>query len=200
MGCLYSVFRPIVRCLCKTYGRMEIYGLENFPKEGGVVLASNHASYLDPIILGGASPRPLYYMARDSLFKGPLLKKFLLSCNAFPMNRDSVDLGSIRKALQLLSGGKVVTIFPEGTRSHDGKIHKGKEGVAMLGIRSSSKILPTKIVGSDKCMPRGSKFVKPGKLIVKFGNFIDCSVYSKKKDRKLYSELSEQVIETIKKL
>lgn len=200
MGCLFSIFQPLVRCLCKTYGRMEIYGIENFPMEGGVVLASNHVSYLDPVVLGGASPRPLYYLARDSLFKGFLTTKFLLSCNAFPMNRDGADLTALKKAIKLLKDGNVITIFPEGTRSKDGKLQKAKEGVAMLGIKSLSKILPTRIFGSDKCMPRGRKFIKPGKLIVKFGESIDCSDYSKDIGRKYYKELSNEIIESIGKL
>jgi len=197
---LYSIFHPVTRCLCKTYGKMEVFGLENFPEKGGVVLASNHVSYLDPIVLGSAAPRQLYFLARDTLFRKPFARLLLPSFNAIPMHRDAGDLTALRKAIKLLKDGHVVSIFPEGTRSRNGKLQKGKAGVALLAVKSLSKIVPARIEGTDRCLPRGSKFIKPGKLTVRFGKPIDCSIYSEEKSKDLYFEISERVIEDIRRL
>jgi len=200
MGFLYIVFRPITRSIFKLYNRMEIYGIENFPKEGGLLLASNHISNLDPVILGSAASRPIYFMAKDSLFKNHFFKNVMLSFNSYPLNRDKGDLAALRNALNLLKEGKVITIFPEGTRSPDGTIQKGKAGVGLLAVKSKTKILPVKIEGSDKSMPRNCKFIKPSKIIVRFGKPIDCSEYGNRKDKQLYSEISEKVLTEIKNL
>jgi 1-acyl-sn-glycerol-3-phosphate acyltransferase len=197
---LYLIFRPLTRFLCKVIGRMEIIGEENFPKEGGVILASNHQSYIDPIVLGSAAKRSLFYLARDTLFNTRIKNFIMTGVHSIPMKRDTGDIKALKKAIEMLKNGKVITIFPEGTRSKDGSIQKGKEGVALLGVKSKCKILPAKLYGTDRILPKGKKFIKPAKLIVKYGMPIDCSIYNGEGNKKLYSEIAEKVIDDIRSL
>lgn len=146
--------------------------VEYIPREGGFILASNHASLLDPIFLGISIPRPINYMAKDSLFRNPVLGSFLLSLKAFPVKRWSADLTAIKESLNRLKKGQGLVVFPEGTRnSIEGKGAVNLySGFIFLANKANVPIIPAYISGSEKALARGAKCIKPVKVRIRFGS------------------------------
>ena len=133
-------------------------------------MVSNHVSFLDPVILGVASPRKLNYMARDTLFRNPLFGGLLRSVGCFPLKRGSADRAALKQALKRLGEAKGLVLFPEGRR-----ITRGNEsveplaGVGFLAVKSKMPIIPAYLKGTSKAMPRGARFILPYKVSVYFG-------------------------------
>jgi 1-acyl-sn-glycerol-3-phosphate acyltransferase len=144
------------------------------PKTGGVLMVTNHQSFLDPWLIGIAPPRQVHYMARDTLFKGGFLQWLAETLNAFPVKRGSADLGAIRAAVERLDKGFVVNIFPEGTRSEDGTIGPIAAGVSLILNRAKTPvpIVPTVVDGAFDAWPRKAKFPRPGKVRIIYGKAI----------------------------
>ena len=133
-------------------------GKENLLREGPVILASNHTSYLDPIVLGLAYRRRIFFMAKEELFRIPILRTLITMFNAFPVKRGSSDRGALRKALEFLSQDQVVGLFPEGTRHRDGEMGAVQTGIGLLAYKTGAPIVPLGIVGTDKVFPKGRIF------------------------------------------
>lgn len=172
---------------------LEVKGREYIPKKGPFILASNHTSYLDPIVLGISSPRPLNYLAKISLFKNRIFASLIRIFGAIPLERESSFSYTLRSALTLLKEKKGVVIFPEGTRSEDGVIKDGKGGVGFLSIKSHAPVIPVKIKGTGKALPVKEKFVKPTKVKVIIGP----PLYFEKGN---YSEIGKIVMEKVREL
>jgi 1-acyl-sn-glycerol-3-phosphate acyltransferase len=134
--------------------RIRAWGAGNVPRQGGVLLASNHQSFTDPAIVGTAVTRPLYFMARRSLFDVPIFGRLIRAVNAFPVERGSADLAAIRAAIGVLANGRVLVVFPEGTRTPDGSVKEFKPGFAMLAARARVPIVPVAIDGAFEAWPR----------------------------------------------
>ena len=131
----------------KVFHRFELKGLENVPKNGPFILASNHQSFLDPPALGCRLPRDLHYFARNTLFVGPL--GFIIkNLNSIPVNRDHLDLKTLRLVLQVLSSGEPLLVFPEGTRTETGKLGLPQKGIGLLVSKANVPVLPAKIAGA----------------------------------------------------
>lgn len=144
----YKFARLLCRIVLVLLRRWEVKGAENLPASGGVVLAANHASYWDPVVVGCAFNRQVYFMAKSELFKIPLLGSLIRSLGAFPVRRDKSDRNAIRTAIKLLEKGNVVGIFPEGGRSHTGELMKPHLGAAMLAFKAGVPILPVALSGT----------------------------------------------------
>lgn len=144
----YRFARALCRLVLFLLRRWQIVGRENVPADGGLVVASNHVSYWDPVVVGCALPRKIFFMAKAELFAIPVLGPVIASLGAFPVNRQGTDARAVKKALQLLRQGELVGIFPEGTRSHNGKLLPPHVGVAMLALRAKVPVLPVAVVGS----------------------------------------------------
>jgi 1-acyl-sn-glycerol-3-phosphate acyltransferase len=197
----YHFFHVITRPLFKTLFKFKIYGAENVPQKGGVMLMINHVSYLDPIFIGAAVKRNLHYMARSTLFKKGFIDRFLRSLNAFPVHLGSADRSAIRNALKLLDEGKLLLVFPEGTRSHDGSLGKAQDGVGFMAHRTNACVIPVFLDGTYKAMPRNSKMIKPTRITVSFGKPIDMSIYrNSEANRETYSKIGEDIMSGIAKL
>jgi 1-acyl-sn-glycerol-3-phosphate acyltransferase len=154
---------------CRTFFRMKFYGLENIPAEGPFIIASNHQSFLDPLFVD-ICIRPVCFMARDTLFKNWFFGPLLLSVNAIPVRRGRADIASIRAILEKLKQGRGVCLFPEATRTNDGKIAPLKGGFTLLSRRGNAPVVPVLIDGAFECWPRHKKFFKPGsKITVTYG-------------------------------
>ncbi|MFW5857124.1 MAG: lysophospholipid acyltransferase family protein [Planctomycetota bacterium] len=134
---------------------LEVIGRERVPAEGPVILACNHASYLDPPILGAAFDRVIAFMARESLFGNPLFGWYIRALNAFPLDRDGDPRTALRAMCAKLETGACVTLFPEGTRTETGRMGPVKRGVGMLAVRSGAPVLPVYIGGSFESWPKG---------------------------------------------
>jgi dolichyl-phosphate beta-glucosyltransferase len=170
---MFFAGRAIFRTIFGTYYRFECHGRDSVPKQGGLLLVSNHASNLDPPLLGAAMRRPVHYMAKRELFELPILGPMLRSVNAHPVKRGTADRAAIRESLDLLRRGEIVVVFPEGTRTSDGELQQGKPGVSMIAAQAGVPCLPVYIDGTFRSMPRGCKFPRPGRLKVTFGEPFD---------------------------
>nr|WP_239094130.1 lysophospholipid acyltransferase family protein [Bacillus sp. B15-48] len=136
---VYGIFKP--------FYRVEVIGRENIPLDGGVLLCSNHIDILDPIIVGMMAPRPVHFMAKEELFSLPVFGKIIHHVNAFPVKRGMSDREALRKGISILKEGKVLGLFPEGTRSKTGELGKGLAGAGFFGLRTEAQIVPCAIIG-----------------------------------------------------
>ena len=157
----------------RLFHRFEIKGLQNVPTKGAFILASNHLSFIDPPALGCRLPRNLHYFARSTLFSGPL--GFLISnLNSIPVNRDHLDLKTLKTVLRVLGEGHPLLVFPEGTRSVNGLLSEGQRGVGLLVAKSSVPVLPARIEGAFEILGKGKLLPRIGrKLQVSYGPRLD---------------------------
>lgn len=164
----YLFFKAIFWIIFKSFFRLEVRGAENVPVIGGVIVAANHSSYLDPPVIGVALKRQATYMAREGLFKIPLLKNFVAAFS-FPVKRGRPRPSTIKEAVQRLKRGELVVMFPEGGRSQDGTLLDPKRGVGLIATMSRVPIVPALIRGTEKALPAGARFIRPAKIRVVFG-------------------------------
>ncbi len=153
------------RVFCLLFFRVRVYGKENIPAKGAFLLASNHQSFLDPLFCGTPLKRPLCFMARDTLFKNRFFGPLIASVNAIPVKRGKPDLSSIKTIIAKLKQGRGVCLFPEATRTHDGRIAQFKGGFGLLCRRGNAAVVPVLIDGAFECWPRHKKLFKPGSKI-----------------------------------
>ena len=146
-----------------------VWGREYVPRRGGVLLVSNHQSFLDPALVAAALPRQVHYMARQSLFQMRVFGWLIRSLNAFPLRRDGLDVGAVRETVARLRRGEVVLVFPEGTRTHDGHIHTLQRGVELLAREGRAPIVPVVIDGAYEVWPRHRRWPGLGPIRVLFG-------------------------------
>lgn len=185
----YQFAKSVVyRALAPIY-RFDVSGHEHFPKEGGVLICSNHIHALDPPVVGILAPRPVHFMAKEELFNAPILKTLIPRLNAFPVKRGMSDREAMRKAIQLLKDGNVVGLFPEGTRSKDGQLKKGLAGAGFFALRGNAVVVPTAIVGPYKPFKR---------LKVVYGEPMDMTTF---REQKASAEVvTEAIMAEIQKL
>lgn len=146
----YQFAKSVVYGIFKPWYRIEALGVENFPKEGGVLLCANHISNFDPIVVGIMIPRPVHYMAKEELFSVPVFGKIVRNCNAFPVKRGMSDREALRKGLSVLKEGHVLGLFPEGHRSITGELQKGLAGAGFFALKSDAYVVPCAIIGPYK--------------------------------------------------
>jgi len=164
--------RWLCRVFCKLFFRLHIYGRENVPAKGAFVLVSNHQSYLDPVFCGIPLKRDLYFLARDSLFANRFFGRLISSVNTIPVRQDEADLSAMRKVIGKLKQGNGLCLFPEGTRTSDGKIAPFKPGFGLLCRRGEAAVVPVVIDGAFECWPRHKKIFSSGSIVVCYGKAI----------------------------
>ena len=169
MSLWWRAIQSTVHVIVSILLQLRVYGRENIPAKGGFILASNHQSYLDPVLLGVSMDRKIHFMARRSLFRIPLFGVLITSLNAFPIERNAADMRGIREALKRLQDGEVIVMFPEGTRSKDGSIGNMKAGIAMIAGKAGVPIVPALIEGSYRVLPRCRIIPTISKINVVFG-------------------------------
>ena len=172
---LYRSSSVLLRIFFRLFNRWEVTGREHVPPTGGVLLIANHTSYSDPPIVGSACPRPVHFMAKAELFDRPLLGAFIRRAHAFPVRRGAADRTALRRAVRLLREGKVLLLFPEGTRSPDGRLQELEQGAAFIALSGNAVVVPVGLVGADRLLSRGSPILRPAKLHVRFGPPVDLS-------------------------
>lgn len=158
--------RYVTMGVYKLFYNFHIEGTENIPQDRALVMASNHRSYADPVILTMPMKRPVTYMAKEELFKNRLFGWFITKLGAFPVKRGGGDMQVIDDSVAILNSGRNLVIFPEGTRSKDGKVGKGKTGVALIAAKSGADVLPCGIIFD------GEKLHFRSKLTLRFGKVI----------------------------
>ncbi|MBW4697900.1 MAG: 1-acyl-sn-glycerol-3-phosphate acyltransferase [Aphanocapsa lilacina HA4352-LM1] len=159
--------------LLHTALRLRIAGAEHVPPSGPVILASSHASHLDPVILANCARRPVAFMAKEELFRVPVLKSLIRVYGAFPVRRGTGDRGAIRTALEALEAGWAVGIFVGGTRTADGRVATPQLGAAMIAAKAQVPIVPVAIGGTGRILPKGSVLPRLHSVAVAFGPPID---------------------------
>lgn len=162
-----------VRATAWLMGGLEIRRVGNVPMEGGLILAVNHASYLDPPAVACAMPREISFMARRSLFKNWLFRRLIVKLNAFPVDRDGDSREALREFGRRLEEGRVVLMFPEGTRTRTGTLAEFEPGVATIALRSGVPILPVYVWGTYHSWPRNRKWPARHRMKVLFGEPIE---------------------------
>lgn len=162
---MYFLLRKITLLVYKIVYNLHYEGLENVPREGGVIYASNHRSYHDPVLITLCVRKRFAYMAKEELFKNPFFGTLIRVMGAFPIKRGSGDMSAINGAIEKLHKGKNLVIFPEGTRSLDGKVGKGKTGVALIAAKAQVDVIPVAIIFEGKMKFRTKVVVKYGKPI-----------------------------------
>ncbi|PLR99762.1 lysophospholipid acyltransferase family protein [Bacillus sp. T33-2] len=185
----YSFVKTVVYGVLKPLYRIETIGKDNFPAKGAVLLCANHIALLDPPVVGITAPRPVHFMAKDEIFSVPLLGKLVSNLNAFPVKRGMSDREALRKGLSILKDGKVLGLFPEGTRSKTGELGQGLAGAGFFALRSDALIVPCAVIGPYKPF---------SKLKVVYGKPVDFTGLREKKAAA--DEATELIMKEIRKL
>lgn len=181
----YTLFRAIFRAFFAVFYRWQVKGAENVPADGPVILCANHINNFDPPLLGCGIERQVHFMAKEELFKVPVISFLITKFGAFPVKRGAGDRAAIRATLKILEEGKVLGIFPEGTRSKTGEVGQGMSGTAMFALKSEAKVVPVAIVGPYRLF-------RPVTII--YGKPIDLSRY---KEGKATGETMKEVTDLI---
>ncbi len=162
--------RQIFKAIFKTYFRMTTHGLENIPPTGPVILAMNHASDLDPLVIGASDIRYPKVMAKAELMDIPILGAWIRLIGGFPVRRGLADRNAINIAIDVLKLGLPFGLFPEGTRSPDGKLQQANPGMAMIACAVENvPIVPILIEGTYEALPKGARFPRPRKVTLNIG-------------------------------
>jgi 1-acyl-sn-glycerol-3-phosphate acyltransferase len=165
----YAACQQVARVLFVALFGIRVYHAERLPREGGVLVVSNHQSYLDPILVAVGMPRPFHPMARESLFRVAPFRWLIRSLYAFPVRRGTADFGAVREALRRLRAGAVVLMFPEGTRTRDGSIEPLQGGPVTVALRGGVPIVPMVIDGAFEAWPRTQMLPWPHRVRVACG-------------------------------
>ena len=138
-----------------------VFHRHHVPLTGPALLVSNHQSFFDPMIVGYGLSREVDYMARDTLFRNALFGRLISSVNAFPVKRDEIDIAAIKETFRRLKAGRLVLLFPEATRTFDGKIREFKPGIALLARKAKVPVVPVVVDGAFECWPRNAILPRP---------------------------------------
>jgi len=157
------------RAIYATYFRWHVFNAENVPLEGGVILASNHASFLDPPLVGAGLRRDINYLARESLFRFPGVGALLRSWNSVPVDREGGGARGLKAILDRLLAGGAIILFPEGTRTTDGRFLPARSGIGLTVIKSTAPVVPVRVFGTYEAYGRHVKFPRPRRIMVKYG-------------------------------
>jgi 1-acyl-sn-glycerol-3-phosphate acyltransferase len=162
----YRFAQKTFRLFFMFYNRLEVNGMSNVPREGPMIVASNHASFVDPPLIGAVLPMRLRYLSKESLFRVPVLGFLIRTLGAVPVSReDSQRAGAVMKLLlALLKEGESVLLFPEGSRTADGRLKPLEPGVAYLSVKTGIPVLPVYVKGAFEVWPRGRALPRPSKL------------------------------------
>jgi len=195
------------RVLYAIYFRWCVFNPERVPQNGAVILAANHASILDPPLVGAALHRPINYLARKSLFRFPGVGALLRSWNAVPVDRDGGGAAGLKAILDRLLAGGGIILFPEGTRTRDGQLQPARSGIGLTVIKSSAMVIPVRTFGTFEAYGRDVKIPRPEKIAVKYGvpmHFenlrVEAKNCSKARLKEIYQQIADEIMAAIAKL
>lgn len=194
----WKVSRPVCAPVIRAAWRVRITGKEYIPKEGPAVLASNHLSILDHFLLPLSTKRPVFYLSKaehfDHRVRGWLFKQW----GAIPLHRGKGDKEAVNRGVQVLKNGDLFGIYPEGTRSQDGRLYKGHTGVARIALEAGAPIIPCAMIGSRDALPKGARWPRFNKCEVRIGPPVDLSALEGEPvERELLRQITDQVMERI---
>jgi 1-acyl-sn-glycerol-3-phosphate acyltransferase len=177
----YRLVKAVLSTVLRVVYRPTVSGLENIPATGPVILASNHLSFIDSMVIPLVVPRRVAFLAKSDYFtgtgvKGTLSRWWFEGFGMIPVDRDDTRAAqaSLDAALAVLSAGGAFGIYPEGTRSRDGRLYRGRTGVAWLAMSSGAPVVPVAVIGTDELQPVGARFPRPSaEVTLRFGEAID---------------------------
>lgn len=190
----YAILRRMFYVLFRILFRLKIHGERNIPEKDGVIIASNHLSYLDPPILGVAINRRSTFIAKAGLFKIPLLN-LIIKRYSIKVDRSSTRPSTLKRAVEVLRNGGVLIIFPEGGRSLDGNLMSIKRGVGVIAGLTGAPVVPAFIKGSGRALPRGARFIRPAKIEVFFGKPLEKR--SSEGDKEFAARVVEELMDSL---
>ncbi len=199
MDLWYRLGRFIFMLIFRYLFNFKVYGSENVPKTGGMILCMNHQSFVDPPMGGIAvRHRTVFYLARKTLWKNRLFGALLTSWHCIPVDQEKHDMSSLKKIIKLLKEGYAVLLFPEGERCLDGKLQSGKPGVGLIVAKTGLPVVPMRIFGAHEAYPRGGK-IKRSPVAIQVGKPIDMSelVASLKGDKQGYQKIADAIMSAI---
>lgn len=170
MNAYYNLCCGVASCFLKVFMKFKKYGEEHLPEKGGAIIASNHAAYIDPPILGVASCRELYFLAKKELFRYRLFGWLMEKLNAVPISRGGYDREGLERSVELLKEGKVLVLFPEGTRGRNGRLREARPGTGKIALEAGVPIVPAYIQNSRNLV---RVLLKGGSVGVSFGSPIE---------------------------
>jgi 1-acyl-sn-glycerol-3-phosphate acyltransferase len=197
----------LFRFVYATYFRWRVYHPERVPKTGPVILASNHMSFLDPPLVGAGLTRGINYMARKTLFRYPGIGALLRSWSAVPVDRDGGSAAGLKEILDRLKRGGAIIMFPEGTRSPDGQLQRGRAGIGLAIIKSNAPVIPVRVFGTFEAYGKGVTIPRPHRIQVKYGRPLlfaglraEAAQCSKDRLKEIYQQVADELMAEIAKL
>src|SRR5437660_10472095 len=169
MNPVYFLGWCIFRFLYNFYFGWRVYNAERVPLRGPVIIASNHASFLDPPLVGAGLGRGINYLARENLFRFPFIGWILRKWDVVPVDREGGGAAGLRAILDRLLAGGAIILFPEGTRTRDGQLQPARSGIGLVVIKSTAPVVPIRIFGTYEAYGRHVRFPRPNRVFVKFG-------------------------------
>lgn len=204
MNPVYFIGWSFYRGLFATYFRWRVFHPERVPGRGPVILASNHASFLDPPLVGSSLKREINYLARESLFRFPMLGWVLRTVNAVPVDREGGGAAGLRAIMDRLHGGGAIILFPEGTRTRDGQLQPARSGIGLTVIKSEAPVVPVRVFGTFEAWGRGKSFPRPHRVAVKFGQPLhfaqartEAKTCSKPRLKEIYQQIASEIMAAI---
>jgi 1-acyl-sn-glycerol-3-phosphate acyltransferase len=199
-GLVYAILWLFFNLFSRVFLQYRITGQEHIPRKGGVLFAANHASYSDIPLLGCGIPRRVAYLGRATLFPNRFFNWALRSLGWIPLKTDRIDRKAFGEAISLINAGKPVVIFPEGTRSQDGNLKKGKPGIGVIVAETQCQVIPAYISGSREVLPIGSTRLRLHPVRIHFGEPMVFSSSPGKRSREFYDYVSSRVMTRIAEL
>ena len=204
MNLTYRICWLISRLLFYAYFRDRYFHPERVPLRGPVILASNYASVLDPPLLGSGFNRAANFLARKTLFDNPLFGALLRQLSVVPVDRDGGGGAGLKAILDRLIGGSVILLFPEGTRTPDGKLQGAKSGIGLTVIKSTALVVPVRVCGTFEAFGRHMKFPMPRRVTVSYGEPLDfkalreeAKICSKPRLKEIYQQVADEIMAAI---
>ena len=181
---LYRFLRRTLPPLVLPFFKVEVEGLEHIPLAGPAVIACNHLSFIDSFVLALVLPRPLYFLGKSDYWESGRTRWLVEGAGVVPVYRDGGDRGeaTLRAGVDLLEQGKMLGIYPEGTRSPDGRLYRGKTGPVRMALEAGATVVPAGIVGSDIAMPQDRKVVRRHPVRLRFGRPVNLTRYRARRD------------------
>jgi 1-acyl-sn-glycerol-3-phosphate acyltransferase len=190
----FAFCRFFCRWACVLYFKTRAFGQRHIPDEGGALLVANHQSFMDPVLVCIALQRECQFMARDSLFRNKAFRWLIESLHAFPVRRGAADVGAIKETLRRLKQGKIVVMFPEGTRTPDGRIGSILPGLDAVARKANVPIVPVLIDGVYQAWPRNRAVPNPGDVVIEYDRPITPEDYGPLTSAQLTALIRERLL------
>lgn len=207
MNPIYFLGWCVFRLLYKFYFGWRVYNPERVPLEGPVILASNHASILDPPLVGSGLRRGINFLARESLFRFPLVGWVLRRWNSVPVDRDGGGAAGLRAILDRLLAGGAIILFPEGTRTRTGNLQPARAGIGLTVIKSTAPVVPVRVFGTFEAFGLHVRFPRPHRVAVKYGPPMrfeqlraEAKTCPKPRLKQIYQQIADEIMAAISKL